>query len=276
MKNKKWIWLLFFLLGFLFFVVGVPVIINECYRSDSGYLTFWGPADVLSYYGTILGSAIAVTTLLITIRFTRKQILRDTYLNFEKGKWEKIELQVIKSIESLNPIPLLKTTIEAGCKSPYDTITIFQKYQMDCRTITDPITSLLSMEDFPKIKPLTDQMITLSEEFMELIDGEIQAYHKLGDIEKRSLYTKILANEKKLPGSFSQEEIVTAKKFIEDTKTINSDTVTEEISHANEKLIEAYEQSYRSLLQLKGSTFDRISTDIHMNADSILCFWRKK
>ena len=34
----------------------VPVIINECYKPNVGYITLWGAQDVLAYFGEILGT----------------------------------------------------------------------------------------------------------------------------------------------------------------------------------------------------------------------------
>ena len=31
----------------------VPVIINECYKPNVGYITLWGAQDVLAYFGEI-------------------------------------------------------------------------------------------------------------------------------------------------------------------------------------------------------------------------------
>lgn len=64
------IWLL--ILVSVFLVFGVPIIINELYKKNSGYLTLWGAADVLSFYGAILSGLIAVGSLIATIYFTKK------------------------------------------------------------------------------------------------------------------------------------------------------------------------------------------------------------
>ena len=61
----------FITLGAVFLVVGVPIIINECYKANCGYKTVWDGSDVLGYYGTILGSAIAVFSIIVTIAFTK-------------------------------------------------------------------------------------------------------------------------------------------------------------------------------------------------------------
>lgn len=56
--KKPWIkWGIIGLLAVIIFVIVVPIVINECYKANSGYMTIWGAADVLSYYGTILGDA---------------------------------------------------------------------------------------------------------------------------------------------------------------------------------------------------------------------------
>lgn len=44
-------------------VIGGPIIINECYKGDSGYITIWSAADTLSYYGTVLGALVAAATI---------------------------------------------------------------------------------------------------------------------------------------------------------------------------------------------------------------------
>ncbi len=56
----------------VFFIVGIPILINESYKNGQGYITMWNAADVLSYYGNILGSAATIIALIVTIRFTSK------------------------------------------------------------------------------------------------------------------------------------------------------------------------------------------------------------
>ena len=38
---------------FLLLIVGVPILINELYKKNSGYITMREAADVLNYYGMI-------------------------------------------------------------------------------------------------------------------------------------------------------------------------------------------------------------------------------
>lgn len=83
----KVIKIIFGIIAAIFLIVGIPIIINECYKANCGYITVWDGADVLGYYGAILGSIIAVATLAITIIFTKKQIQRDSFLKNENEKW---------------------------------------------------------------------------------------------------------------------------------------------------------------------------------------------
>lgn len=57
---------------FLLFVIGIPLLINESYKVNAGYITLWGAADVLSFYAVILSGLITIVVLVITIHYNRK------------------------------------------------------------------------------------------------------------------------------------------------------------------------------------------------------------
>ena len=65
-------------------IVVIPIVINELYKTNSGYVTIWDAADVLNYYGTVLGACVAVGALIITIAFTKRQIQRDSFIKTRK------------------------------------------------------------------------------------------------------------------------------------------------------------------------------------------------
>jgi hypothetical protein len=61
-----------FIIGFLTFIillVFVPIIINEAYKADTGYVTVWNAEDVLSYYATILGAVATIAAVVGTILY---------------------------------------------------------------------------------------------------------------------------------------------------------------------------------------------------------------
>ena len=47
----------------------VPVIINECYKPNVGYITLWGAQDVLAYFGEILGALGSIFIGVIALYF---------------------------------------------------------------------------------------------------------------------------------------------------------------------------------------------------------------
>lgn len=76
--KKPWIkWVIIGLLAVIIFVVVVPIIINECYKANSGYMTIWGAADVLSYYGTLIAAAGAAIGVYSSIKYSHRQYRED-------------------------------------------------------------------------------------------------------------------------------------------------------------------------------------------------------
>lgn len=76
--NTHWKWVLLTIVSLAAIIIG-PLIINECYKSNTGYLTRWDAADVLSYYGTILSAAGAVGGVFLSLKFSHKQYREDKH-----------------------------------------------------------------------------------------------------------------------------------------------------------------------------------------------------
>lgn len=133
--KKVWKWILSGL-GAAAILVGVPILINECYKAGGGYITIWDAPDVLSYYGTVVSAAIAVATIAVTISFNRKQIQRDSYLKAETDRWAKIEEEVAIALDKINPQRLMLVNARSlkysVIERPSFAISEIQQYQMDC------------------------------------------------------------------------------------------------------------------------------------------------
>lgn len=56
----------------MMFFVGIPILINELYKINAGYLTLWSAADVLSFYAVILSGLITIAALVTTIHYNKK------------------------------------------------------------------------------------------------------------------------------------------------------------------------------------------------------------
>ena len=275
MKTKNILVRLLIVLLSIFLIVGVPFIINECYKLNCGYITVWNGADMLGYYGTILGAVIAVLTLVLTIVFTKKQIQRESYLKDEKEKLSKLESIFLEILDSINPIETLKNIMDNGLTDPTKAINILQKYQLNCKTANDRLNAHLNMTDYPKFKVIIDTIANIAEEFVSISQGEIDQYSNLRLWSHRETALKILRNEEILPGSFPAKEIAFSKDVIEKTKDIDYVDIENEIAKLNGDFIKAYETKFRSLLQLNGSTFEEANDEVRQQADNILRFRRK-
>lgn len=73
MGKKKWCCIIIgSILCAGLFVIGIPILINELYKVNGGYITLWGAADVLSFYAVILSGLITIAVLAVTIHYNRK------------------------------------------------------------------------------------------------------------------------------------------------------------------------------------------------------------
>lgn len=276
-KVRKWILLG---LGAAFILVGVPILINECYKAGGGYITMWKASDVLSYYGTVVGAVIAVATIAITISFNRKQIQRDSYLKNETDRWAKIEEEVAKALDKINPQRVMLVSAESLTRSveerPYFAASAIQHYQMDCRVAMDQVNLYLTPTDYTKLKPLLDEIFIVSEELFKIAQQENEMYTQIPKITGRGVAAGLIKAEKDFPNTFSNEEYRFATSILEETNGVSLENVLKEIGAQNEKLVELYGTRYRNILPLKRDTFNTIYTEIQKNADKILLFGGKR
>ena len=275
MEIKKAVKIVLIILGAMFLIIGVPIVINECYKTNSGYTTVWDGADLLGYYGAILGSVIAVATLAVTIIFTKKQIQRESYIRTEAEKFSKLETVFLEILDSINPIETMKKVMDNGFTDPTKAINILQKYQLNCKTACDRLNAHLNMSDYPKFKKIIDSIASISEEFVSISQGEIDQYSDLRLWSHRETALKMLQNEEILPGSFSPKDIAFSKDIVEKTSAIDYANIEKTIATLNGNFVDLYETKFRGLLQLYGATFEESKTEIHKKADDILRIGRK-
>lgn len=229
-------------LGAVFILVGIPILINECYKAGDGYITMWDASDVLSYYGTVVGAVIAVATIAITISFNRKQIQRENYLKTETDRWAKIEEEIAKALDKINPQRLLMVnakSLKYGATERHNyAISEIQQYQMDCRVALDQVIFYLTPTDHTKLKPLLNAISSASEEFFEIAMQEYMLYTQISKISGRGFAAELVKVEK--------------------------------IEQQNVKLAELYSTTYRNISPLKCKIFNEIYAEIQENADQIL------
>ena len=254
------------------FLVGIPIVINECYKANCGYSTAWDASAMLGYYGTILGAIITVVTLVATITFTKKQIQRESFLKNESEKWAKLKSIFLDILSNINPMVTLKEVMDNGFIDPTKAIHILQRYQMNCKTSTDLLNAYLNMNDYPKVRHLIDGIAEMAEEFVDISSGEIEQYSDFRILQNKDSAYQMVEIEKARPGSFSKENLATNQEIIEKLKNISSENINSQIAFYNSEFIRVYETKYRSLLQSIGSTFETLEVATAQEADRLLNF----
>ena len=260
------------ILGAVFLIVGIPVIINECYKANCGYITVWDGSDVLGYYGTILGSVIAVISIIVTIAFTKKQIQRESFVKNEDEKWNRLREIFLQILNDINPMRVLKDVMDNGFTDPTKAIHLLQRYQLDCKMANDLLNVHLNMSDYPKFKELIDGIATTAEYFVGISQKEIDQYSDLRIWQHKDTAQEMLRIEKEHPGSFPEDHVALNEEVIEKIKTISYENINLQITQLNTEFVQAYEEKYRALLQLTGSTFEAIAIETQQQADSMLSF----
>lgn len=275
MKIRKIIHIVLIILGATFTIIGIPIIINECYKANSGYTTVWNGADVLGYYGSILGSVIAISTLAITIVFTKKQIQRDNFIKNETEKWAKVEGVFATVLDDINPIRVMKDTMDNGLTDPEKATYILQKYQLTCEMAGDQLTVCLSAKDYPFVKPFVDSIINATKQFVAISQKQIDQYLNLLSLNQRKLAEQAIKIHNQNPDTFSQKDIRKHLETIERTKDIKFDTIKMELCSLINETVSINQSIYKPLLQAKNELFESINTDIQKRADKILHIGRK-
>ena len=254
------------------FLVGIPIVINECYKANCGYSTAWDASAMLGYYGTILGAIITVVTLVATITFTKKQIQRESFLKNESEKWSKLKSIFLDILSNINPMGTLKEVMDNGFIDPTKAIHILQRYQMNCKTSTDLLNAYLNMNDYPKVKHLIDGIAEMAEEFVDISSGEIEQYSDFRILQNKDSAYQMVEIEKARPGSFSKGNLATNQEIIEKLKNISNENINSQIAFYNSEFIRVYETKYRALLQSIGSTFETLEVATAQEADRLLNF----
>ena len=275
MKIKRIAKIFLIILGAIFLIIGIPIIINECYKANFGYSTVWNGADALGYYGAILGSVIAVATLAVTIIFTKKQIQRDNLLKTETEKWAKIERVFATALDDINPIRVMKDTMDNGITDPGKAMNILQKYQLTCEMAGDQLNVCLSSKDYASVKTLIDSIISATKQFVAVAQKQIDQYSNLLSLKQREIAEKAIKIQSQYPGSFSQSEMSEHYETLERTKDIKFDNIKNELCLFINETVAINNSVYKPLLKTKNKVFEEINANVQKRADDILRIGRK-
>ncbi len=73
----KWLKIVGIIVIALILAFGIPILINESYKANCGYVTMWSAADMLAFYGTILAAILAGIGVYISIWYSNKNYRED-------------------------------------------------------------------------------------------------------------------------------------------------------------------------------------------------------
>ncbi len=236
----------------IFLVVGVPVIINECYKVNCGYITVWDGADVLAYYGVLLGAAIAVGVLVATISFNTKQLRRERFLEKERLKWDKTEEVIMQTLQDASPLNMSQTFVdpdESTILYISKVISHLQDYALKLKTSIVVIKCYITPEDYKKVENLITEIGEATKMFYGIEAEMEQAYTE---------FRTVLANYN---GLAPQDKLI---------------AYTNKTAEISRKIIPAYEQHFLRLYDIKRETFAIIYSDMDTQADQIIKLGRKR
>lgn len=232
-------------IALLFFIVVIPVLINLCYScAHVFYVTQWEAADVLEYYGTILGTAIAAASLIVTILFTRKQIDRENYIRIETEKWKGAEQVIDQALIDICPLNMkfdLNFTTQIA-QIVIETIDKEEKYSLRAQASLDRIKLYLNPDDYSKIELLANSIMSAIDEYTAIADEISAPYQKA---------LSYLGEKKAIPSELKEALIYNPNQ-------------------PSRKIAAAHLGSYQSLLNLKRDVFHQIYQSIGQNADQKL------
>lgn len=234
----------------LVLTIGIPIIINEAYKYGSlygGYVTEWDAVDVLSYYGTLLGSVSTIMALAITIAFTKKQIQRDRFLEVNCAKWEKMDSCVTQILIDISPLKMCNFEVLSGSITENLQIIISNllNYEVTAKTSLNIIKCYVNPIEYKKIADFINELYDSIMQFCQIGNELLDEY--------MALQTAALANEGTVPNS----ELL---KHLDRTTEINK------------RIPQAHDISYQKLLNMKRDIFEKIYAEIEAEANQKLQF----
>ena len=158
---KKCVRYTIYVITAIILIVVIPIVINELYKTNSGYVTIWDAADVLNYYGTVLGACVAAGALIITIAFTKRQIQRDSFIKNQEEKWNRIDDLVSGSLVKIHPTRIAESISKASAKDFGETISALHLFSFQAKTALDSLFGYISGDDYKLLESL---LLTIQDE----------------------------------------------------------------------------------------------------------------
>lgn len=258
MKKKGKIVLLVIII--LFLIVGVPLIINELYKVDKGYVTLWGAAEVLSYYGTILGASATLLAVLFTIKFTRRQISYNYIISQETLKWKKVEELIQNHFKLIMPTEIIKIYSPSDvAMNPAPYIENLNVREMEIKISLDWIKCYINPDDYKLISDFIDKLCSIDREINDVCDKIVKC---LMQFEKNTIYIAASKNIEQGKGILSSQKISEYESMVKTNPYVEETTIFKKIRVYSDILLNIQEEEFTYLLNYKRDLFNRIYADL--------------
>lgn len=219
-----------------------PLLINEAYRPNKGYITVWTGPEFLGYYGTILGAVATIIALVATIEFSRRQILFERHVQREMEKWKEIEGLFRTAIIYAEPSHLTSMFYNNLQNKGLDFCMELETYLIKLSEAMDYLDVTIEEDDEPAVQELLMQLKTVETE-------DKKAAREYDDL--ISFYWQWQNGELKHVTDLMTE-------FAKSRNEINA------------KVESLRQNEYQKLLQMKKSTFAKIYDRIDIDSRNIL------
>lgn len=261
MKRKVLCIITVCLIGIVIFgilIFGGPIIINELYKENTGYITLWGAKEVLGYYGIILGcllnALVSIYVVRKTIRNTRSQILYEKEVENEKVKWKKVEQIIDDTLKLLEPAQYILVNIDIyQPEKVYFACDSLLANTVKMKTSVDWIKAYVRPDEYGCIKPLVDLIIPVINQECGLCE------------ELRGKFMQMLSDSLNFRLNTAMEKDVDVKDWDEKQKIY-----LENIKLIKEKFTYLQQNEYQNLLNCRRDVFIHIYGEISKRKQFIL------
>lgn len=258
MLKKKWFKYGFIPISIIVLIFIVPIIINECYKLDIGYITVWDAADVLNYYGIILGVIASVFLLAITIAYNRKQFIYEKALQQQQEKWSDIERVVNQVLDDIHPFKFQKILSDAVESGRADLMLInLNLYESSAKVSFDKILYSINEQEEKYLNDLIIKISTTMQELKEIKNEYIRFY--IEAMAGNHAFQQVQASENPM-----EVKWICAKGIMSDLQE-HSDEI-------NKRLSNIYKTKYQPLITQKKEIFKQINEQLILQSEKMLHF----
>lgn len=258
MLKKKWFKYGIIPISIIVLIFIVPIIINECYKLDIGYITVWDAADVLNYYGIILGVIVSVFLLAITIVYNRKQLIYEKKLQQQQEKWSSIERLFNQVLDDMHPFKFQKILSDAAESGRADLMIInLNLYESTAQASFDKMLYSINEQEEKWLDNLISKISATMQELKEIKNKYIKFYFETMVNKQAFQYAQVNDNSMEV-------QLICAKDFITKFKE-HSDEINKRVSNI-------YKTEYQPLITQKKEVFKQINEQIILHSEKMLHF----